>query len=167
MNFVIKFVRGLVLLGALFASTAPGWAQYGRTYVSNTLVNPFATTITAGATSNLLYDGASGLNVSGTNIVKLNNAPLGIDLFFSGSTTTSGVAGGAGIKIQTSIDGGTTFSQMPLWFVISPGGVTNIYGRTNFSQAVLGNCNAIRIGQITNGCATTLTVTNLKVGYFY
>lgn len=170
-----KYLFGwLLVLLALFAFTAPARAQYGRTVVTNTLVSPFAAAINAGSMSNLLYLGVgtvtAGLNVSGTNIVKLQNAPLGIDLFFSSTTTTTAVNAQIAIAIQTSTDGGTTFSQAPLYMIVPAGiGITNISFRTNFTQAMLGNANAIRIGQITNNNATAITLSpnGLKVGYFY
>ena len=168
----LRFVSGLFVAVLLVAAPVSLRAQspYGSTANSFTLTNPFASTINAGAVSNQLYFGAAGLNVSST-AAAIKRAPyLGIDLTFSGSTTTTAPNSQIAIAVLPSSDGGITFAQNALWFVVPAGiGVTNIYARTNFSAAVLANATHLRIAAITNNNATALVVSNsgVKVNYTY
>jgi hypothetical protein len=156
-------IRFFFLITALAALAGTAFAQ--STVTIRQLGLPF-TSITSGGISNIAFQAASATHTAGTSVTT-GNPPLGVDLTLVGRVATNATPV-IGVGLQTSPDG-TNFSQRLLWLIVA-GGVScpsNIVYTTNFSQAVLGNTRAIRVGSITNGPGTALTVSNVVASFYY
>jgi hypothetical protein len=162
-------IRSLALflytvLVTLFLALLPS-AQAQTTIVTNTFGLPFGA-IAAGGQSNITGQAAGSAFTAGT-AVTLRNSPLGVDITFRGSTATNATPQ-FGLGFQTSSDN-LYWSQNLLWLIV-PGNrscPTNVYERTNFTQAVLGNARYLRIATATNGPGTSFTVSGVQAHYWY
>ncbi len=147
---------GLVAVAMATVAFAP--AVQAQTSIRSNTLALITSTVTAGAQSNV-FRLTAGAPFTAPTAVDLRNAPLGVNISIPGNCPTNAY-GQIGIGFQTSIDG-VNFGNNLLWAILPAGSSgTNFVITTNFSQAVLGNAQKIRIGSQTNGSAATATFTN-------
>lgn len=147
------------LLLLLVAAPVSLRAQSGTNLVTLSQAFP---TVPANAQSNLLYQAASGLNITPTP-VRLNNSPLGIDLVINATLATNALAVQSAYGFQLGYTDGTWANNMLLAIIPAGVGISNITFRTNFSQALLGNAVWIRDAQRTNGNAVALVTSSIRI----
>ncbi len=156
---------GVMFVLALLSAPECLRAQAGTNHLSMSV--PFPTVI-GGSMSNILFQAASGLNITPT-ATALRNSPLGVDIQITSQTSSNAAVVQSAYGFQLSSDGGVTFAANHQLLALIPSGtsISNIVYRTNFSQALLGNANAIRISSVTNGNASSLVTSNVTLNYFY
>jgi len=166
-TFRLLTVLCSVLLLAL-ASPPPVQAQ--GTFKTNDLPL-FATTVTAGANSNMFGLGASYPSSLGGGIL-LPNSDQGISVTVKYSCPTSTIIQSV-FWLQLSPDSNAvTWPNIPgasLLAVVVPGQAspTNVVYTTNFTKAQIGNYKQIRLGGTTNGSAADNTLSRITAGYWY
>lgn len=161
----LSSLRRLFVVGLLLVLAAPV-ALRAQSGTNRTALGIAFPTVLGGAQSNLLYQAASGLNISPT-AATLRNSPLGVDLLISASCGTNAVTVQSVYGFQLGYIDGTWANNALLVVVPAGNSISNIVYRTNFSQALIGNAIKIRHAITTNGNAASLVTTNLSINYFY
>ncbi len=154
---------GIVLVALVAVASAP--AVQAQTATNVATISDSFPTIPAGSQSNLLYQAASGLNITPT-ATRLRNSPVGIDVVINATLATNALAVQSVYGFQLGYADGTWANNMLLAVIPAGVGISNITFRTNFSQAVIGNATQIRTAQRTNGNAVALVTGTIRLHNF-